>query len=100
MVLIAAVTLALAVAATLLTDDDGGSAGRPAQPIGQASPPPGRAGVLTPRVTEMPARPSPVPAGARYDGGPEEGSWVAGERPGWTDLSRPHYDGRDLVPGR
>jgi hypothetical protein len=64
--LVAAVTLALAVAIALLTEDDGGSATRVAQPAAQSSPQPSRSG-----------------------GGP-----------GSTDLSRPHYEGRDLVPGR
>jgi hypothetical protein len=61
-VLVAAVTLALAVAVALLTEDDGGSTSRIAQPAAQATP---------------------------RSGGP-----------GSTDLSRPHYEGRELVPGR
>jgi hypothetical protein len=60
--LVAAVTLALAVAIALLTEDDGGSATRVAQPAAQAAP--------------------------------------QASGPGSTDLSRPHYEGRDLVPGR
>jgi hypothetical protein len=61
-VLVAAVTLALAVAVALLTEDDGGSAGPIAPATAQASP-------------------------ERF-------------APDGTDLSRPHYEGRDLVPGR
>jgi hypothetical protein len=61
-VLVAAVTLALAVSVALLTEDDGGSTSPVAPPAAQA--PPDRFG------------------------------------PDGTDLSRPHYYGRELVPGR
>jgi hypothetical protein len=90
-VLVAAATLALAVAAAALIDDDGAGSASPApQPVAKAAPEPApRAAVLTPRVTETPGRTTPVPAGPRYDGGPA-----------LTDLSRPHYEGRELVPGR
>jgi hypothetical protein len=83
-VLVAAVTLALAVAAMLIIEDDAGPAGAGAQPVVKAepSPPPVRTGVLTPRVTETPARSAAVPEGARYDGGPEEGSWAARDQAG------------------
>jgi hypothetical protein len=76
-VLIAAVTLAAAVGVALLTEDDGSSPS-PSQsasaPAVQSAAPATRSGVLTPRVTETPNTLAPVPPGARYDGGPEEGS--------------------------
>jgi hypothetical protein len=81
-VLVAAVTLALAVAAMLMTEDDEGSAGAPA-PAAQPAP-----------------VPESLPAEPRYDGGPEEGSSGVADSPDETDFSRPHYEGRDLVPGR
>jgi hypothetical protein len=60
--LVAAVTLALAVAVALLTEDEGGTAAPIVQPAAQAAP-------------------------ERFG-------------PDGTDLSRPHYDGSQLVPGR
>jgi hypothetical protein len=61
-VLVAAVTLALAVSVALLTEDDGDSTSPVAPLAAQAAP-------------------------ERFG-------------PDGTDLSRPHYDGSQLVPGR
>jgi hypothetical protein len=88
-VLAAAVTLALAMAAMLMTESDGGSAGQPAQPA-----------AVSASHADPPAPAKPLSPGERYDGGPDEGSRGFADSPGSTDFSRPHYEGRDLVPGR
>jgi hypothetical protein len=90
-VLIAAVTLAAAVALALVTEDDGSpvpSASSPAAESPAQSSAPARAGVLTPRVTEAVPQQAPARPGVRYDGGPEEGSAFVDRIPPST-----RYDG-------